>query len=151
MTLRQRQPSLSAARTVPTPQVLARHVQLPARPSAVGRSREWASEQLRLWGFAEDFVDTVELVMSEFFTNAVIHTDSSFIACSLRKAGGRLRIEVVDEGTGHSECAARQPNDEDINGRGLMLVDAVTDQWGVSTPTQGNGRVVWAELSHPSA
>ena len=38
----------------------------------------------------------------------------------------------------------RNPGPDTVTGRGLMLVDALTDRWG-SAPTD-DGKVVWFEL-----
>jgi anti-sigma regulatory factor (Ser/Thr protein kinase) len=85
-------------------------------------------------------------VVSELFTNAVRHTDSEEIGCELRLVGGRLRLEVADEG-----CAATEPHPgsgdlDGEGGRGLLLVDALSETWGVSPNGNGRGHVVWAEL-----
>ena len=52
-----------------------------------------------------------------------------------------MRGEVIDEGGGFEhEIRARGP--EDIKGRGLFLVDALTDRWGIHEGTTH----VWFEL-----
>ncbi|WP_326686629.1 MULTISPECIES: ATP-binding protein [unclassified Streptomyces] len=120
--------------------------ELPAHTSSVSRARAHVSGQLRRWGFPEDLGHTAQLVISEFVTNAVLHTDSGRIGCSLHLDGERLRIEVSDEG---AEGCAPQPRiatPEEVNGRGLQLVGALAERWGVSSGDARCGRVVWAEL-----
>ncbi|GAB2818073.1 hypothetical protein GCM10027091_56800 [Streptomyces daliensis] len=118
---------------------------LPAHASAVAQAREKVCGQLRHWGLPEDLGDMAQLVISEFFTNAVLHTDSGRVRCHLQVCQERLRIEVRDEGGGH--VAPREAAAEDVNGRGLQLVSAVAEKWGVLGGGPHLGRVVWAELS----
>lgn len=121
--------------------------ELPASASAVSEAREWVHGRLKHWDLPEDMGHTAQLVVSEFFTNAVVHTGSGQVRCRLRAHGERLRIEVTDEG-GDGEVVPREADAEDVNGRGLQLVNALAEQWGV---TGGGipGRVVWAELRRP--
>jgi anti-sigma regulatory factor (Ser/Thr protein kinase) len=87
------------------------------------------------------------LVVSEFFTNAVLHTDSCRVSCRLQVFEQRLRIEVCDEGVECGEVLPREAAADDVNGRGLQLVSAVAERWGVRSGSDESGRVVWAELS----
>ena len=120
---------------------------LPALPSSVSRARDHVCRQLRSWGFPEDLGHTAQLVISEFFTNAVQHTQSSSIMCSLRLGERQLRIEVLDEGaTGEGPCP-REAAPDAVDGRGLQLVGALADAWGVASAGHRAGRMVWAELS----
>ncbi|MEU9980861.1 ATP-binding protein [Streptomyces sp. NPDC050856] len=121
--------------------------ELPARAESVSRARRLTGDRLGLWGVGEDVCDTVALVVSELFTNAVVHTASGRVLCELRDCGERLRIAVQDEG-----CPATEPRlrrvDAEERGRGLLLVDAMCSAWGTCDARQGAGRVVWAELAH---
>ncbi len=53
----------------------------------------------------------------------------------------RLRIEVCDES--ERLPARRVALDEDTGGRGLMILHALTQDWGIVP--QGAGKVVWFE------
>jgi len=121
--------------------------ELPAHATAVADARKMVWGQLASWGLPEDLGRTAQLVVSEFFTNAVVHTDSCRVRCRLQVCEQRLRIEVCDEGGRCSEVERREAAAEDVNGRGLQLVSAVAEQWGVRPETRNSGRVVWAELS----
>lgn len=132
--------------------VRSRHSQedgfaLPALPSSVSRARDHVCRQLRNWGFSEDLGHTAQLVISEFFTNAVQHTQSSSIMCSLRLGDRQLRIEVLDEGAAGEGPCPREAAPDAVDGRGLQLVGALADAWGVASAGQRAGRMVWAELS----
>lgn len=120
--------------------------ELPAHTSSVAHARAVVGGQLRRWGFPEDLGHTAQLVISEFVTNAVLHTDSGRIGCSLQLHGHRLRIEVTDEGTERCSPQPRAAAPDEVNGRGLQLVGALAERWGVSAGDTRCGRVVWAEL-----
>ncbi|MEK8169176.1 hypothetical protein NKH77_03280 [Streptomyces sp. M19] len=55
--------------------------------------------RLPLWGYREDVCDAAELVVSELFTNAIVHTASEHVRCLLRAEEERLLyVEVADQG-----------------------------------------------------
>ena len=103
-------------------------------------------EWLRRWRCPQDTVDTAQLIMSEFVTNAVLHTISDRVDCRLQWGERWLRIEVRDQGTGVLGLTPRSANIEATNGRGLQLVDALADAWGDIPAAPAQGRIVWAEL-----
>jgi serine phosphatase RsbU (regulator of sigma subunit)/anti-sigma regulatory factor (Ser/Thr protein kinase) len=101
-------------------------------------------DALRRWGVS-DLIDTAELLSSELVTNAIRHTDrdAMFTARLYREAGSaRLRVEVEDE----SDLwpTRRTPGEQASSGRGLMLVEALADGWGVEP--RGSGKRMWFEL-----
>ncbi|WP_371482415.1 SpoIIE family protein phosphatase [Kitasatospora sp. NBC_00315] len=104
-------------------------------------------DALSRWGVAE-LIDTAELLASELVTNAIRHTDrdAMFTARLYREPGAdgaRLRVEVEDE----SDLwpTRRTPGEQASSGRGLMLVEALSDGWGVEP--RGSGKRMWFELS----
>jgi anti-sigma regulatory factor (Ser/Thr protein kinase) len=88
---------------------------------------------------------TLTLLVSEVVTNAVIHPDletpGSIRLCG-RMAGGLIRVEVTDEGSGFTP-QPRDPARTD-RGYGLFLLDNQASAWGVE---RGPGNTVWFELS----
>ncbi|MBR8742810.1 ATP-binding protein [Nocardiopsis sp. MG754419] len=95
-------------------------------------------------------VDDAELVASELATNALRHTHSSrdggMFVVRVNDHGDRVRISVADYGCEHGwngKPASSDPWSE--HGRGLVLVDALAKQWGV-TP-EPVGTCVWADLA----
>jgi anti-sigma regulatory factor (Ser/Thr protein kinase) len=102
---------------------------------------------LRAWGVADEVRDDTEMVVSELFTNAVRHTASESIMCELRLSGGRVHIEVTDEGSGLTEPQRRSAHVDEEGGRGLLLVGLLSRAWGVLPGRAGRGRTVWAELA----
>ncbi|WP_320783637.1 ATP-binding protein [Streptomyces sp. CRN 30] len=120
---------------------------LPATPASVGPARRAVRALLDAWGVDDDTGDGAVLVISELVTNVLTHTGSVRIVCRLHRAGGRLHIEVEDQNGGGPRPARRQPGDDDQNGRGLVLVGALSRNWGVRDTAHGSGHVVWAELA----
>jgi anti-sigma regulatory factor (Ser/Thr protein kinase) len=56
-----------------------------------------------------------------------------------------IAIRVTDGGAGSRSPAPRAVGPEAVNGRGLRIVRALSDRWGVDR--DGLGQTVWAELS----
>ncbi len=122
-------------------------LQLPARGASVGAARRLVRSLVPAWGFDEEVCGAAELVMSELFTNALVHTASEQILCVLRAQERRsLYVEVADQGGGPLGPMPREAGVEDESGRGLALVRALTQAWG-DRPGAAGGRVVWAQLS----
>lgn len=123
--------------------------------SAVAEVRKVLREALRRWG-VPGLADTAELLTSELVTNALRHTDGgAVLTATLSSAGAarsgrgsrRLRVEVCDFLPHHPRL--RAPGDQVTSGRGLLLVQALADAWGVHP--EGTGKVVWFELSVDTA
>ncbi|MFF1869907.1 ATP-binding protein [Kitasatospora herbaricolor] len=81
------------------------------------------------------------LVLSELVTNALIHGGPPTVVLELRAR--RLHIAVADPGTGPVE--ALPVSTSRGGGRGMFLVNALADRWGVKTPSVG-GKTVWCHL-----
>jgi anti-sigma regulatory factor (Ser/Thr protein kinase) len=86
-------------------------------------------------------LDAVAVVVSELVTNSVLHAASKARVVVIVDQGC-VRVEVHDSDP--TLPTLRHPTPETVTGRGLMLVDALTDRWG-SDPEHG-GKVVWFEL-----
>ncbi|WNI17038.1 ATP-binding protein [Actinacidiphila sp. ITFR-21] len=118
----------------------------PATPAGVHRARHTLTDQLAEWGMAE-LADDAALVLSELMTNAHRHgrlTDHE-IGTSFLRADQGVILEVHDARPERPAVnTALDPTAE--HGRGLTIVDAVTDGcWGV-TDRDGPGKVVWAAV-----
>ena len=96
-------------------------------------ARRFASERLHAWRLAP-MVETVELVVSELVRNAVEHARSES-ELSLWVQDGCLVIEVVD---GSSDLPTmRDPEPFELTGRGLLLVDALSEGWDAHPRPEG--------------
>ncbi|QDQ11765.1 ATP-binding protein [Streptomyces spectabilis] len=102
---------------------------------------------LARWG-ATAAADEVELAVMELAANVVKHVGEGAAATLILEAGGdRLRIEMHDKGRSSSALGEKRVEAE--RGRGLCLIAAMSEEWGVM-PTAA-GKAVWCELSTESA
>ena len=105
---------------------------------------------------SEDAAATAELLVSELVTNAVRfagdparplryseRASASLVSLSLRHFREGLLIEVYD--TDNNPPIRSNPDDDAENGRGLMLVDALSKEWSYFFPP-GGGKVVYCFL-----
>lgn len=84
------------------------------------------------------------LVASELASNAARHARGSVVRMTVtRTARYRVRVAITDKSQKVPQLPARDPLAE--TGRGLLLVDAVSSDWGV-TPYRW-GKSVWAEVA----
>ncbi|MGP4085402.1 ATP-binding protein [Streptomyces sp. KR55] len=116
--------------------------------SSVGEARKFAEQTLDDWGIT-DRVDDVRLCVSELATNALLHSTSGSggILVRLRAADHLVRVEVLDSSSALPE--QRFPDDECDTGRGLLLVAACADSWGVDK--LADHKVVWADFKIDTA
>lgn len=117
---------------------------LPARDASVAVARRRVGERLCEWGVAPPVHDDAALVVSELFTNALVHTDSTEITCRLQTTLETVYLAITDQGRGVPGPEVREPEEAE-NGRGLLLVNALAELWGVRDE-HGCGRTVWAVL-----
>jgi anti-sigma regulatory factor (Ser/Thr protein kinase) len=127
------------------PRSLASHLELGAAPAAAARARQHAREVVCAWELPA-LADTSELIVSELVTNAVAASRGLtspairlWLSCDLTA----LVIHVWD---GSNEMPARKdPSLDDESGRGLLLVESLSKDWGAYRTVPG--KVVWAKLT----
>lgn len=120
---------------------------LPALRTSVADARRRVRARLRQWAFPPEVCDTAQLLVSELVTNAVVHTDTERVECRMQAMGRRVRIEVHDGGSQTSAPLPCWAAPDDEHGRGLLLVDTLSEEWGVDSTPGRRGRVVWITLS----
>ncbi|MFI1680363.1 ATP-binding protein [Streptomyces sp. NPDC020607] len=115
---------------------------------SAGAARAFVAESLTLWGRTER-LDDIRVCVSELVTNALRHGTSAgqLILVSLEPGPAGLVVEVHDEGDG-TPVERDAPADSE-GGRGLFLVSALADDWGV-TAHQDSGKRVWASFQFNS-
>ncbi|MEU4877441.1 SpoIIE family protein phosphatase [Streptomyces sp. NPDC021608] len=111
-------------------------------PEASRHARRFTRRTLRAWGIAEAATDTALLVVSELVTNALVHTAGP-VRLDLTLIGARLRVAVTDASP-RTPVKPTDPGWEATGGRGILLVEAMSDAWG-SVPVSG-GKQVWSEV-----
>ncbi|MFC6087116.1 ATP-binding protein [Sphaerisporangium aureirubrum] len=99
-----------------------------ATDAAVAQARRWLREVLAGHPRCDDAV----LLLSETFTNAVVHTRSDAVGVVvLAGDGGRVQVEVVDGGSGTVPCTCDRAADRmEEGGRGVGLLRAMSARWG---------------------
>ncbi|WP_026248299.1 ATP-binding protein [Streptomyces sp. LaPpAH-108] len=112
-------------------------------PRGARLARLLAADQLRSWGVP---TRVASQIVAELATNAATHgrLPGRSFRLTLIVSGGTLRIEAVDtRGDRLPEC--REPDPLAESGRGLLLVAALADRWGVAEDHFPR-KIVWAEL-----
>ncbi|MDQ1045115.1 ATP-binding protein [Streptomyces sp. V4I2] len=87
--------------------------------------------------------DVVELGVTELVTNVVRHVPDRRCAVLVLRLAGAVRVEVAD-GVPELPYTRPQLSVEAEGGRGLVLLDAIVDKWGVGPRSEG-GKTVWFE------
>jgi anti-sigma regulatory factor (Ser/Thr protein kinase) len=88
----------------------------------------------------------LRLLVTEAVKNSVQHAgvgpeDSIGLKIAVRPE--IVRIEVTDHGPGFEPDASR-PDEDEVTGWGLFLIDQLSDRWGVR---QDDGTCVWFEVT----
>ncbi|HEX8075474.1 MAG TPA: SpoIIE family protein phosphatase, partial [Thermoleophilaceae bacterium] len=116
-------------------------VTLERRPEAASEARRAiATLEGRL---RSAVVDELKLLATELVTNGCRHAvGDEHLAMEVGIDGETVRVAVIDSGPGF-EPQVTHGNPMDESGRGLVIVDALADRWGVET---GDRTRVWAEV-----
>ncbi|MGQ4384004.1 ATP-binding protein [Streptomyces sp. SAS_270] len=130
---------------------------VPRHPSSVGLARLRVCRHLAVCGHetGSEAADAALLVVSELVTNAVRHGPvlerEVEIAVTALHDGSCL-VEVRDESTTvpHVRPANDGQGEQEESGRGLSLVGALAEAWGVARHRDGRGKTVWALLPSPA-
>jgi hypothetical protein len=127
-------------------------LELGALPSAVPCARLHTRHVLWDWR-VPSLIDSTELLVSEIITNAVhISHQMDLSAVRLWLLCDRARVVVLAWDPSPLPPVPAAPDDDTENGRGLLLVEAISEQWGwyfpaghgtANVPDQP-GKVVWA-------
>ncbi|MGW3447439.1 ATP-binding protein [Streptomyces sp. NPDC001076] len=120
-----------------------------AQPKEIAQLRRMLRLRLILWGL-RDCVDAAQICVSELATNVIQHVGEGTPATlRMELDGHRLRLEVEDPDP-RALPTLLAASDVLESGRGMALVDAVTDhRWGVIL--RGEAKVVWCELTVDSS
>jgi anti-sigma regulatory factor (Ser/Thr protein kinase) len=151
---RQRTPGLASTDWTCFPRLAQRTPGMDTR--SVGTARDFCLSTMRRWG-VRDRGDDVAVVVSELLTNALRHAVPQAQAGPGAAARSRWPVRLGLVQPGHFVlCAVAdpsprlpEPKEPDYlaeSGRGLHVIDALSDRWGCTAPTEA-GKVVWALFS----
>ncbi|MEC4018367.1 ATP-binding SpoIIE family protein phosphatase [Streptomyces sp. H27-D2] len=115
-----------------------------AESERIAGIRQQLRELLHDWTDPEQ-VHAATLMLTEMVTNVLVHTDGdALVVAELTGSPGarRLRVDVAD---GSDELPhRRQPGELSATGRGLLLMEELSDTWGVDP--RGEGKCIWFSL-----
>jgi anti-sigma regulatory factor (Ser/Thr protein kinase) len=117
-------------------------IALPRSPASVATARRFIEDRAAAWSFPEPAGSQLVLIGSELVTNAVLHARTG-LTLTLELRDGRVRISVNDRS--QTPPTLRHYRADALTGRGLGVVAALSDSWGISTAP--DGKVVWAEVA----
>lgn len=128
-----------------------------SQPGALKQARDSAITILRRWGVRERCGD-IAIVVSELLTNALRHALPAHREIRPGASSGEaIRLGLVQPGSwvlcAVSDPSQRLPVAQDPGpladgGRGLHIVEALSDNWGCA-PLGGHGKIVWAMFADP--
>ncbi|MET8142108.1 ATP-binding protein [Sphaerisporangium sp. NPDC005288] len=117
---------------------------LTCSPESVAKAREYVRGKL---GTGHPALDDVTLLVSELVTNALVHSnsrDGGSVTLALADCYDRIHVDVVDAGGDTVPCVRGDALGE--GGRGLMLVELLSQGWGVYEDDAG--RTVWCQVAY---
>ncbi|PWI13629.1 ATP-binding protein [Streptomyces sp. Act143] len=127
-------------------------VELQALPSRIGQVRRIVSAQLRYWHL-DPLIDRAALGVTELLTNVHRHAQpDKMCTVEIELLLDRLTVSVHDH---DPRLPAVETMTDDADslatcGRGLAMVAAVSESWGVRANGE-SGKVVWFTLSAAAA
>jgi hypothetical protein len=120
-------------------------------PQSAHAARRLTRDTLSDWGLVS-LIEDAEIIVGELAANAVTHAVPSASQHTAQNLGPRLRLlrrtgEVICAVLDPSAAAPvlKAPGRAEEAGRGLQIVDTLSDVWGWS-PLAGHGKAVWAIL-----
>ncbi len=112
----------------------------PVESASATAARRFVVDELERWG-AADVADEAAVLVSELVSNAVHHARTP-ATVQVQYGDSVVRVEVKDDS---AEMPYRPEHSlEAVDGRGLRIVQAIADHWGVQAV--GAGKCVWFEL-----
>jgi len=126
-------------------------------PRGARLARLFVAHCLDSWGHPYDsgVNETLTLIAAELSANAVRHGRvpgrDFHVRLAVEADGGRLRLEVSDTRAERRPVVTAPTNPDAESGRGLLLVTALADEWGVTDRRSGPGKTVWAVLNTASS
>lgn len=124
------------------PAALHRHcARLTAGPAAAAEARGRVRAAICTWDVHID-QDVAVLLTSELVTNAISHDADGMVMLAITCSKDELRVDVHDTSCSPPIPIRAAPDAE--AGRGLVLVDSLSDEWGwYQTPS---GKAVYFRL-----
>jgi anti-sigma regulatory factor (Ser/Thr protein kinase) len=119
----------------------------PPDPESITAARRFVLASMG--AVTRDLRDVVSVMVSELAMNAVQHARTSF-EVTVEVTGRTLRVEVTDSGGGTAQAQPLPPATS-MHGRGLFIVDQLSDAWGVNPTPLGPSKSVWFTITLTAA
>ncbi|MFE4997432.1 ATP-binding protein [Streptomyces mirabilis] len=131
-------------------QRLTQHAFSPT-PQTVRTARLFAMQALENWGGCQRR-DDIRACVSELAGNAVQHgsPDGRDYLVRLVQRTCCVHVEVLDNAF-RSNVRIPPPSATGESGRGMHIVQELSDDWGVTTAADGDAKVVWSCFRRPEA
>jgi len=118
----------------------------PAVGESVVRARRFVTESIV--AVPRDVSDALLVITSELATNSIRHGATTF-EIRIDQLPDRILIEAEDDSDG--DPVVRSPGPTETSGRGLQIVKALANSWGVVKAKGSGGKTVWAVLAVPAS
>jgi anti-sigma regulatory factor (Ser/Thr protein kinase) len=115
-------------------------MELTSEASSAERARRFVERALTSWKCME-LVEVTVLLANELVTNSVLHAHTD-IRLEVTKLPTGIRVQVSDH-----DNASVKPRSASLHaegGRGLALVEGISDDWGVER--WDGGKTVWFKI-----
>jgi anti-sigma regulatory factor (Ser/Thr protein kinase) len=121
-------------------------LKLPGEPTSAAAARAFVRDMCA--DSAASFAQDAALLASELVTNSVRHARTGAVLVTVTRHGpATMRVAVADGGGRTAPCACQRADAEADTGRGLLILRAVAQEWGVRI--SATSCEVWFELREP--
>lgn len=118
-------------------------LELPAQRSSARIARHWVMHTIAASGVTGPQNQVVELLTAEVVANAAVHGPADgTIRVTAWTDERNAYVSVSDDSS--ASPVVRHPEPSDLSGRGMALVQALADEWGVEIGP--DGKTVWFSL-----
>jgi anti-sigma regulatory factor (Ser/Thr protein kinase) len=124
-------------------------VLLPCAPASVSEARRQLTDELSAAGVFGQAVGDAALVISELLSNSIQHAwplPGEQLQVAWLVDQGSVEVAVRDGG-GPTQPQQHYPAGSALGGRGLGIVDRLSQDWGIRR--DDTGQTVWAVLPAP--
>ena len=118
-------------------------ISLPGQRRSVAAGRHWVVREAAELGVTGRANQVVELLTSELLANAVLHgPPDGIVGVRLQASDSLLRVTVTDRAD--AVPVVLHPDPIESSGRGMAIVEAMSNRWGVDRGS--GGKAVWFEV-----
>lgn len=117
---------------------------LPSTPYSVQMARFYVRATLTFHDLG-DYADDAETVTSELVSNAITHASASRFGLEIMRLEGCRAVAVIVTDPSPQPPVKRYPDAHITQGRGLIVVDALSASWGWRP--EAPGKAVYAILT----